>query len=156
MNARFTMMAVLSCLLLFSFIAEAEDTGQGEFGDKQGYSEEDVDKALDKAIKALTVIKEEINDNEKDTSVTKGAGDDSNREDSAVAAAGKWISRVNRIWKNVKKAVSDDAVASHDEDDVIDTRKLSEKIGQAIEMMATIKSELEEETRTREDKNASK
>ena len=106
---------------------------------------EDVDKSIDKAIKVLTVIREELKEEEK---LPAADLDSASKEESRAITAARWIARINRMWRSVKKAASDDADDTKDipEPDVIDTKEISGRIGQAIDMMTAIKKELEKET----------
>ena len=109
---------------------------------KEDVGSQDLDAAIDKAIKVLTVVREELKTEEKTAPAKAVSAVD---EESAAEATGKLIGRINRIWKNIKRAVADETSpgSADDEKDVIDAKEISGRIGEAIEMMTAIKSELE-------------
>jgi uncharacterized membrane protein len=131
-------------VMLFAGSATAAyvDHDAAEREDQAEYRAEDIDKTIDKAIKVLTVLREELKEEDKSLSADAAAI----RQDSAAVTAGKWIGRINRMWKNVKKAVSEDAGADVPVADIIDAKELSGRLGQAIDIMTSIKSELEKES----------
>ena len=109
---------------------------------REDVDSQNLDTAIDKAIKVLTVVREELKTEEK-TAPAKAVS--SVEEESAAEVTGKLIGRINRIWKNIKRAVADETSpgSADDEKDVIDAKEISGRIGEAIEMMTAIKSELE-------------
>ena len=128
----------------FCIYGEANTMQDNSQKEDEGYKMEDVDKTLDKAIKVLSVIREDLKENE-DLSSSKV--DDASKAETNAALAARWIARINRMWKSVKQAAQDDDAASKavPEPDIIDTKELSSKIGEAIDMMNVIKAEIEKD-----------
>lgn len=128
----------------FCLPGEANTIQDNSQKEDESYKMEDVDKTLDKAIKVLSVIREDLKENE-DLSSSKV--DDASKAETNAALAARWIARINRMWKSVKQAAQDDDAASKavPEPDIIDTKELSSKIGEAIDMMNVIKAEIEKD-----------
>ncbi len=147
-------LAVSMSVCFFFYCADiAKADAENDISSEEGaYRPEDMDKALDKAIKVLTVIREDLAEESKGIGEQPPA-DQGEKKDSAAATAGKWIARVNRMWKNVKAAVSDEKEGGPAETEAIDTKALSGRIGQAIDMMTAIRDGIEDENRAQEENN---
>jgi hypothetical protein len=94
--ARSTLTLVISSLfVLFCDHCEASVGNDPDVAsEEQAYRTEDIDKTIDNAIKVLTVIREELKEDEKET---KAVSTVSPKEESAAVTAGKWIAKVNRM-----------------------------------------------------------
>lgn|GEM_PF-5126375 len=149
---RYTLLPVLFVVSVIFCTGSAKaayvDPDAATRGDKSEYRAEDIDKTIDKAIKVLTVLREELKEEDKSLPADPDAAADIG-QDSAAVTAGKWIGRINRMWKNVKKAVYEDDAADVPVADIIDSKELSGRLSQAIDIMASIKSELEKENISR-------
>lgn len=153
--------AVMSMLMLiFTFLpaAIAQTSHQAQNNDDlqddgSSLDEEaladDITRKIDTTIKVLSVIKGEIEEAEKERL-------DDRVEDAAATTAmardaARWISRINRAWREMIKATSgvdeasDDGESPQEEPDVIDSGAISGRLNTAIDMMTAIKRELEKE-----------
>jgi len=108
--------------------------------------EDDMTGKIDTTIKVLYVIRDEVEEAEKERLSTRD--DDT---DSSTAMARSGINRINRAWRNMMKATEDDeAVPTGGKDpqkepDVIDTGAISGRLSAVIDMMSSIREELEKE-----------
>jgi hypothetical protein len=109
----------------------------------------DMGKKLDTAIGVLSIIKDELKDEDKSRAAVDATSAD---QDEAMAQnLARWIGKINRIWRNITKVTAsqeDGAPARDDADseqDVVDTKAISSKLGTAMEMMSAIKKELDKQ-----------
>lgn len=105
---------------------------------------DDVDKKLDITIKVLSVIQEEVKEEKMQQEASlKKTGQDKDAE--LGSNIGRWAAKINRIWRKLQEAAKEEGAepnASSDKD-LIDDKEISAKLGKAIDMMSSIKAELD-------------
>lgn len=147
---------LVSVVLMFSVcpVGALDPAAAPESESEDRVTVEDIDRTIDKAINVLSVIREELRETEERTAAVPAYATEA---ESMAATAGKWIARVNRMWRNLQKAVYEDDGRPRDdisrEEDVIDVSELGARIGQAIDMMAAVRTELEKESLKEKEEN---
>ena len=150
---------LMSTLLLFSFgtfdaqgadiaVKQMDQTVDAMDEQKEADKDwaEDIDKKLDMTIKVLKVIKEEVKEDQKDQALA-GQKTDATQEEQLGSKIGRWVAKMNRIWRKLQEATKDEGQAPQAarEEDLIDDKEISDKLGQAIDMMSSIKKELDKD-----------
>lgn len=149
----------ISTLMIFLFcFAVLGNAGDG-FAQTGNYTSaageevwaDDMDKKLDKTIKVLSVIKEELEDYKKTEMEAAKAPVPGQRAADAETAWSKnmaaWLGRAIRTWKKIRKETAPETgappSAELSEEDAQLTRDISDRLGQAIKAMSAIKQELD-------------
>lgn len=150
-----------------SFNAAAQQTTQAQMDAEEALKDqekwtEDIDKKLDTTIKVLSVIKEELEAEEKKqegiVSKTPPATTEEEQKEFVKSTA-SWLTRLKRMWQEARKAAAPEGeeaevqaqIAKEEKEQAIDTKEISEKLGTAISLMAAIKEELDKEQKQQQE-----
>ncbi|MFC1480194.1 hypothetical protein ACFL5Y_01955 [Candidatus Omnitrophota bacterium] len=138
---------ILAVLFLFSFshvkpvLAQTTSSAQQDpTAEEEAAWDKDLDKKIDTTIAVLKVIQEELKEDQKEALTAQEEADWS-------VKLRKAISKVARMWKKVKKATEPEReaaqqTASAAADKTKWNRDLSAKLDKTIEIMKTMKEEL--------------
>ncbi len=127
----------------------------GDYTSASGQEEwtDDMDKKLDKTIRVLSVIRDELEDYKKTEAETAKALVPGQKAADEETAWGKnmaaWLGGAVRAWKTIRKETASEtgtpSPAELSEEEAQLTRDISGRLDQAIKAMTAIKEELDKE-----------
>jgi hypothetical protein len=149
-----TVMIFLFCLAVLGGSGDGfAQTGNYTSASGEEAWTDDMDEKLDKTIRVLSVIKEELEDYKKTEAETAKAPVPGQKAADAETAWSRklaaWLGRAIRTWKKIRKETASEtgtpSSAELSEEEAQLTRDISGRLDQAIKAMTAIKEELDKE-----------